>query len=188
MASTETRIGTSLVTAFDYVWDRFTSRLEGLDDDEYFWFPTPDSWTLRQDADGQWRLDGEGGGGSVDNPEPAPVTTIAWRIGHVGGLALRGFTDRLFGDATFDRTALGLAGTAAGALDYLQKSYRGWRAGMVTLDDERWWAALGPSWGPYAEANTVDLALHVFDELVHHAGEISLLRDLYRESHPGPTG
>jgi hypothetical protein len=33
--------------------------------------------------------------------------------------------------------------------------------------------------GPYAESNTVDLALHVLDEVVHHGAEIGLLRDLY---------
>jgi hypothetical protein len=37
---------------------------------------------------------------------------------------------------------------------------------------------LGTSWGAYAESTTADLALHVLDELVHHAAEISLLRDL----------
>jgi hypothetical protein len=33
--------------------------------------------------------------------------------------------------------------------------------------------------GPYAESNTVDLALHVLDEVVHHGAEVGLLRDLY---------
>jgi hypothetical protein len=29
--------------------------------------------------------------------------------------------------------------------------------------------------------STFDLALHVFDEIVHHGGEIGVLRDLYRQ-------
>ena len=29
-----TDVGRSIVTAFDYVWDRFTARLAGLDDTE----------------------------------------------------------------------------------------------------------------------------------------------------------
>ena len=37
--------GGSLVTAFDFVWDRFTSRLEGLTDDEYFWLPAPATYS-----------------------------------------------------------------------------------------------------------------------------------------------
>ena len=39
--------------------------------------------------DGRWRLDGGGGGGPA--PDPVPVTTIAWRLGHLGGMALGGF-------------------------------------------------------------------------------------------------
>jgi len=38
---------------------------------------------------------------------------------------------------------------------------------------------LGPGWGPYATSTTFDLGLHVFDEVVHHAAEVGLLRDLY---------
>ena len=30
-----------------------------------------------------------------------------------------------------------------------------------------------------AESNTVDLALHVLDEVIHHGAEVSLLRDLF---------
>ena len=42
-----------------------------------------------------------------------------------------------------------------------------------------WAAPLGPAWGPYAQDNTVDLALHVLDEVIHHGAEVGLLRDLY---------
>ena len=40
--------------------------------------------------------------------------------------------------------------------------------------------------GPYAESSTVDLALHVLDEVVHHGAEVGLLRDLY--AHRGSLG
>lgn len=39
--------------------------------------------------------------------------------------------------------------------------------------------AVGAIVGPYAEANTVDLVLHVLDEVIHHGAEVGLLRDLY---------
>src|ERR1700733_5794953 len=80
----------SLITAFDYVWDRLTGRLCGLTDEEYFWEPRPGCWSLRPDKQGRWRLDGAGGGGPA--PDPAPVTTIAWRLGHLGGMAVGGRT------------------------------------------------------------------------------------------------
>ena len=31
----------------------------------------------------------------------------------------------------------------------------------------------------YAESSTVDLALHVLDEVMHYSAEVGLLRDLY---------
>lgn len=44
-------------------------------------------WSLRQGRNGQWQLDGGGG----PAPDPAPVTTIAWRLGQLGGMAVGGF-------------------------------------------------------------------------------------------------
>ena len=68
----------SLITAFDYVWDRLGGRLSGLTDEEYFWEPVAGCWSLRQNDQGRWLLDGGGGGPA---PDPAPLTTIAWRLG-----------------------------------------------------------------------------------------------------------
>ena len=50
---------------------------------------------------------------------------------------------------------------------------------MVRCPDATWLAPIGPTFGPFAEANGLDLALHVLDEVVHHAAEVGLLRDLY---------
>jgi hypothetical protein len=172
-----TDLGASILTTFDYVWNRFTTRLAGMADDEYFWEPVPRSWSLRCGPDKRWRLDGEGGGGPA--PEPIPVTTIAWRIGHLGGLALGGFANRRFGDGTLTPEMIDFAPEAAGVPAFLDSHYRAWREGLFALDQGGWESQLGPSWGPYAEANTVDLALHVLDEVIHHAAEIGTLRDLW---------
>lgn len=84
----------SLITTLDYVWARLTGRLTGLTDQEYFWEPVAGCWSLRQDDEGRWQLDGGGGGGPA--PDPVAVTTIAWRIGHMAGyelLSMRGSPD-----------------------------------------------------------------------------------------------
>jgi hypothetical protein len=54
--------------------------------------------------------------------------------------------------------------------------YDRWRAGIAGLDRADWERELGRNWGPYAESNRVDLALHVFDEVVHHAAEVGVGR------------
>ncbi|MGC1281418.1 MAG: DinB family protein [Streptosporangiaceae bacterium] len=167
----------SLITAFDYVWDRLTARLAGLTDEEYFWEPVAGCWSLRPGDDGRWRLDGGGGGGPA--PDPVPVTTIAWRLGHLGGMAVGGFASSRFGDGTLTTERIMFPADAAAVPGFLDEHYRNWRAGLAGLSPDQWVAPLGPTWGPYAESNTVDLALHVLDEVIHHGAEVGVLRDLY---------
>jgi DinB superfamily len=167
----------SLITAFDYVLGRLTSRLTGLTDEEYLWEPVEGCWSLRPGGDGRWQLDGGGGGGPA--PDPVPVTTIAWRLGHLGGIAVGGFANRRFGDGTLTTGQIDFPPRAAAVPRFIDEHYRNWRAGLTRLSPGEWAAPMGPSWGPYAEANTVDLALHVLDEVIHHGAEVGLLRDLY---------
>jgi DinB superfamily len=172
-------IAGSLLTAFDHVWDRLTGRLGGLTDEEYFWEPVAGCWSLRRDDAGRWRLDGGGGGGPA--PDPVPVTTIAWRLGHLGGLAVGGFADRRFGAGTLTVAQIDFPAGAAAVPGFLDEHYRAWRAGLAGLSPQEWAAPLGPAWGGFAESNTVDLALHVLDEMIHHGAEVGLLRDLYAD-------
>ena len=167
----------SLITAFDYVWDRLAGRLSGLTDEEYFWEPVAGCWSLRQDEQGRWRLDGGGGGGPA--PDPVPVSTIAWRLGHVAGLAVGGLADQRFGEGTLTVAQIDFPPGAAAVPGFLDANYQAWRAALAGLSPAEWAAPLGPAWGPYAQDNTVDLALHVLDEVVHHGAEVGLLRDLY---------
>ena len=156
---------------------RLTERLGGLTDEEYFWEPVPGCWSLRQDGQGRWRLDGGGGGGPA--PDPAPVTTIAWRLGHLGGMAVGGFASRRFGDGTLTTARISFP-PGAGACRVSSTSTTAPGApGWPALSPDGWTAPLGPSWGPYAESDTVDLALHVLDEVIHHGAEVGLLRDLF---------
>lgn len=171
-------IAHSLTATFDQVWDRFLGRLEGLGDEEYFWEPVPDGWSVRPGDDGRWRIDGDGGGGPA--PDPVPVTTIAWRIGHIG-LTFTDFGDRLFADRMITLDDVEFAPSASAAVAFLEDGYRNhWREPIETLGEERWRHPIGPLFGRYAELSTVDLALHVLDELSHHAAEVGVLRDLYR--------
>jgi hypothetical protein len=178
---TMSEIGASLCTAFDGAWAHFTGRLEGLDDAEYLWEPVQGCWSIRENEDGRWRIDGAGG--HAPTPDPPPVTTIAWRVGHIAGMALGGFASQLFGDGSLTVERILFPGRAAEVSRFCDRSYRQWRDGIAAVDEERWWQPLGPRWHPYEESNTVDLALHVLDEVVHHGAEVGLLRDLYVRRH-----
>src|SRR2546423_1947523 len=54
------------------------NRVEGLTDSEFFWEPEPGCWTIRLDASGRWIADY-----AEPDPDPAPLTTIGWRLVHV---------------------------------------------------------------------------------------------------------
>ena len=113
--------------------------------------------------------------------DPAPVTTIAWRLAHiiVGLFASRSATH--FGGPPADWPTWEYAPTAREALQQLDEAYGAWTAGVRGLGAEGLSRCVGPheADGEYADAPMAALVLHINRELIHHGAEISLLRDLY---------
>jgi hypothetical protein len=50
---------------------------------------------------------------------------------------------------------------------------------LLAVPEAEWIQPIGEAFGPFAASDTADLALHVLDELVHHAAEVGVLRDLW---------
>ncbi|GGX31142.1 DinB family protein [Streptomyces noursei] len=71
------------------------------------------------------------------------------------------------------------AGTAAAALDQIDRAYDNWSAGMCAATTAELDRLLGPSAGPFTDRPLAVVVLHVNREVVHHGAEIALLRDLY---------
>ena len=90
------RVSDLLLESFDYVWDRVRRRMDGLLQEEYLWEPVEGSWSIRE-TDGVWRVER-----TSPEPSPAPVTTIAWRLWHIGSECLAGYTSRGLGDWVLD--------------------------------------------------------------------------------------
>ncbi|WP_137148023.1 DinB family protein [Mycolicibacterium sp. CR10] len=164
-------LGPHLAEQLDFHWrTQLRPRLDGLTDDEYFWEPVPDCWTVHAD-------------GGIDfaypPPQPEPFTTIAWRMAHVivGVLAVRNHSH--FGGPPADYGTWQYATDAATALDQLDQAYGQWRDGVLGLDDAGLAEPCGPAEGPYAAESMATLVLHINREVIHHGAEISLLRDLY---------
>jgi hypothetical protein len=166
-------------------WDtHLRPKLDGLSDDEYLWEPAPGMWSLR--PRGEARSPISTGVGSVvaefemPEPDPAPVTTIAWRLGHiiVGVFGMRNASH--FGRAPLDYTTADWAPDAATALAQLDAEYELWVKGVTGLGEDGLERAVGPAEGPYADRPYADLVLHIHREVIHHGAEVLLLRDLYR--------
>lgn len=158
-------------------------RLSGLTDTEYLWEPVPGAWNVRPRGTGSAPLQGGSGEVTIDfaapAPVPAPVTTIAWRIGHlvVGCLAMRNASH--FGGPPADYFSWRYAAGADEALDQLDTEVARWLAGVESLGEDGLTEPCGLAEGPYAELSMATLVLHIHRELIHHLAEIALLRDLY---------
>jgi hypothetical protein len=193
-----------LLEQFDFARERLVNRIAGpavdsgdgeqvavpaMTDDEYLWEPVPASWSIRRRADGpgvgatkligagEWGWDG-----GSPHPWPPPVTTIAWRLGHLSEmLTMR--ADYTIGAHVLTSDDFLFSGDVRGGLASFVAGADAWRAALVSADD----AALdeiGRSTYPNgsdSEDRFIDLVWWVNQELIHHGAEIALLRDLYRD-------
>ena len=172
-----------LLRGWDDAWERLDRRVEGLGDTEYLDRPVPGAWTVHRDDDGRWTVDR-----SDDDPDPAPVTTIAWRLWHLASDCLAAYLARAPGGRPLSVVGAEWHGDAATPLRDLRTAAAAFRSELTELGEEGVWRPLGPAWGPYAEASWADLLVHATDELAHHGAEIALLRDLYRWRVPTADG
>jgi uncharacterized damage-inducible protein DinB len=172
-----------LLAVYDDLRARLFARLEGLTDDEYLWEPVRGGWSVRPGEDGVFRAEK-----TEPDPDPAPFTTIAWRLWHIGVECLQVYVTFAFERVEFPHEWPGEAarwpGTAKEAVAALDERFTRFRARVAALDE----AALADSAGPLAAGIHVftyrELLLRAVDEATHHGAEIGLLRDLYRRQAP----
>jgi hypothetical protein len=160
-----------IVEQVEFYWDfHFWPRLAGLTDDELFWEPVDGCWSVRPGPDGAMVADGQSW---PPAPPPEPFTTIAWRLEHLGTGVFYNRAHDFYG---VEKPAL--PRTAEEFLAYVAGGYRAWHDNVVADEDlER---PLGPKGGPYAKDPIIALVVHLNREMMHHGGEIGVLRDLYR--------
>ena len=127
----------------------------------------------------------------IPEPNPAPVTTIAWRLVHIAEV-FGARTANHFGDANptirdrFSGTwweKLEMPSNADDALALVDEVHAAWADGVRALDDDAMWRAVGPVEGPFQDFSFASLILHINREFIHHGAEVCLLRDLYRAQH-----
>ncbi|HEY8283080.1 MAG TPA: DinB family protein [Chloroflexota bacterium] len=177
--------GELLVGQLEFYWDvHLRPRLHGLTDEEYFWEPVADCWSVRRGENGSYVLDGQ-----RPEPAPPPFTTIAWRLVHVGAMCLANRANAFFGDGVVPDDATmadpryiptDLPGSAAEGITFLEWAYRKWHDGIASLDETGLRTPLGQRGGPFGNDPMAALIVHINREVMHHGGEICLLRDLYR--------
>lgn len=166
-----TDVSDVILHSMDGMVGQLTGRLAGLGRLEYLWEPVAGMWSIRPSSDGGPPVVEGAGIRAID---PAPMTTIAWRLWHLSLDCFDDYTRRFAGDLS-DASAEWTfePGEALATLD------EKWAAFRSTLAARDWWKELGADWGPFSSHCVADIAMHASNELVHHAAEIALLRDLY---------
>ena len=168
-------VKTDLLALSDQVFQRTRRRLDGLSDGEYLWEPVAGCWTIRRVGD-EYHADFE------HFANPAPFTTIAWRLWHLVGCygAARnslwlGSPQSSTGFEQHDPAPAG-ADLALAALD---NAHAFWRGVLKAMPADRWSEPLGAVAGPFGESDRASFVLHQLDEQIHHGAELGVLRDLH---------
>jgi hypothetical protein len=165
-----------VVDTFDFVWGDFMARLDGITAEELAWQPVANTWAVRVGPDGSVRADEHD-----FEAAPGPVPTINWRLWHIAVDCLDDYSQRTFRTTFASVSGLHWHLDPEPARADLEAAYRGFRDACLQRSVEEWWAELGPNFGPWHAHNLFDFVQHALHEITHHAAEVALLRDLYRE-------
>jgi hypothetical protein len=131
--------------AMDQVDTRLRHRLEGLTEAEFLWKPVDKAWTIYEDQPGHWTYDY-----AIPDPEPAPVTTIAWQVTHLATTRFL-YHEWAYGAAMLTFPELRIPSNVAGAIEFLHDGYQMLRADLKGEDDldqprRTNWGEMWPAW------------------------------------------
>jgi hypothetical protein len=162
-----------LLTMLDEAYSRLRTRLDGLRDEEFFWQPVPNSWTIYRDPQtSRWTYHY-----AIPDPVPAPVTTIGWQLVHVA-LCKVMYHEWAFGAARLTWPELDVLHTATDAIAVLEHGQSLLRQDLVQLEEAQLDEPRKTNWGELWPAWRIFWAMLDHDSL--HGGAIGHLRDLYR--------
>ena len=163
-----------VLQTFDDVRTRLFGRLDGLTDEEYLWEPVGGCLSVRDADEGQFKADLRPSADIM----PAPFTTIAWRMWHIGSDCLRAY-GRFFEGGAYRGDKHVWPGTATEGIGVLADDWKTFIGRVEALGDERLLEPMGEIAAPYAHESYLLLALHALDEVAHHGAEVGVIRDLY---------
>jgi hypothetical protein len=161
-----------LLFEMDACYDRLLRRLAGTTDAEYLWEPVPGCWTVHRDAAGGWMVDY-----AFPDPEPAPFSTLAWRLLHITDCKIM-YHEYAYGPRKLTFPDLPPSPRVAGALARLEEGQALLRADLAGLADADLDALVPTNWGEPWPAWRIFWTMIHHD--AHHGAEIGCLRDLYR--------
>ncbi|QGN35354.1 DinB family protein [Microlunatus sp. Gsoil 973] len=135
---------------FEQTGQRLVDRMAGLTDDEWIWRPISDDEKV----------------------------TVRWRLDHIAEAVGGRRNWEWVGAPASDAPKLSPAESARTAVKTAQSVMDEFVA-LIRRPDLDLDQPIGPIAGPYGDVPRRGLVLHTLDELIHHAAETALIRDLY---------
>jgi uncharacterized damage-inducible protein DinB len=169
-----------LADQLDEAYRVVRERVEGLSDEEFWWEPVSNCWTVRRQPSGRWMVDYPD-----EHPVPGPFTTIAWRLDHLAESKVM-YHEYAFGPGRLTWPEIDSAHTAADAIAMLEHGQALLVSALSELTDADLDAPRMTNWGE--EWPSWRVLWTMVDHDLHHGGEIGVLRDLYRERNMIQTG
>ena len=166
-----------LRTQMRIAWEGLSTSLVGLTDEEFFWQPVPNCWTVHLDDNGKWIVDH-----ADPAPEPPPFTTIGWRLVHTAACKWM-YHEYAFGAGELSWDDLEIPGTADGAIAWLDAGYQKLKSEIDKLTDDDLAKQRNTNWSDEWPTWRIFWAMIYHD--LHHGAEISCLRDLYEAMKDG---
>lgn len=143
----------------------------GLTDEEALRSPAVAAWSVHRDRDGVWTSDW-----ADEDPEPAPATTIAWTLWHIGWW-WSDTAERAFGAGAVTRDDAPWPGSVVAALERIARCHQTWRAGVSEVSAEQLASvALGDQCWPLRGLPFARVVAWVNAELMKNTAEIGATR------------
>ena len=160
-----------LAATMKEAYTRLRDRLEGLTDEEFFWLPVPNAWTIYEDRPGHWAYHY-----AIPDPDPAPVTTIAWQVTHLATTRFM-YHEWAYGAAKLTFPELVIPSNVARAVEFLHDGYEALWADLEEETEDGLDRPRKTNWGEMWPAWRIFTSMTDHDAL--HTGTIGGLRDLY---------
>ena len=162
-----------LLAQLDQAWGSVQDYLAGLTADEFIWSPGENTWHLTPSAqEGRWTIPY-----SWIPPQPAPFTTIAWRMAHMAVNKVL-VLDHAFGARKARLADLDLPPDLDGMIAYLHACHQPFRAQVERLTDDDLPTLRYSEWGEQRATERIIASAILHD--VEHGAQIATVRELFR--------
>lgn len=160
-----------LLAHMDDAWRRLHNWVQDLTEAEFHWQPVENVWHL-EERRGRWSIPY-----SWIPPDPAPFTTIAWRMAHLA-ISKELTVEYAFGEGRKKLEDFDLPPHAAGMLDYLAESHSGFVKAVAALLDSDLPELRYTEWGERRTTAAIIGSTILHD--IEHGAQIAALREMYR--------